>query len=128
MEVFLFFYYYVFFFFLSFLRVISFPTKNIFFLCRIGETQKKDMRAPPLSLSLSGVLLNNLTIFLFIENANDGSQHLRDMLPFSSSSSLFFIFISVFFRSMRSMNFFSRRLNVTDRHALYLPPSLSLSY
>lgn len=128
MEVFLLLFF-VFFFFPSFFHVISFPTKNNYSSPNGRDTKEGYERAPSFSpsLSLSGVLLNNLTIFLFIENANDGSQHLRDMLPFSTnSSSLFFILISVFFSVDVKYEFLLASSYVTDRHASHpLPPSLS---
>ncbi len=67
-----------------FFRVISFPTKtdddpNNSSSCRFGNIQRRDAR--PLSLSLPRLLKN---IVNFYENTNDGSQHLRKMLPFFS--------------------------------------------
>ncbi len=90
-----FFYIYIFFSFFLFSRHLFSDQQQLFFAS--SATHKREMRAPSLSLPR---LLNNLTIF-FCGNANDGSQHLRDTLPFFSS--LFFTFIS-FFRYMLSMS------------------------
>jgi hypothetical protein len=99
-------------FFLSFFRVNSFPTNNNF--SSPVRQYTKERCASPHTLSLFFfffflVLLNKLTIF-FSKNANNGSQHLRDTLPFFSS--LFFIFIS-FFRYTLSVSFLDVLVNMT---------------
>ncbi len=75
-------FFYIYSFLSLFFRVISFPTKtdddpNNNSSCRFGNIQRRDAR--PLSLSR---LLKNIAIFC--ENANDGSQHLRNTLLFFS--------------------------------------------
>ncbi len=108
-----------FFFFLSFFRVISFPTNNNFSLV-VRQYTKERCASPTLLLLL--LLLSRFaeqpqrTFFFSNENANNGSQHLRDMLPFFRS--LFFIFIS-FFRYTLSVSSVDVIVNVTYSQAFW---------
>jgi hypothetical protein len=85
-----FFYIYIYSFLSFFFRVISFPTNNNFSL-PVRQHKKEGCTSTLSSTEQS----NNF----FSEDTNDGSQHLRDMLPFFSS--LFFIFISFFRYTLR---------------------------
>lgn len=118
-----------FFFFSLFLfRLISFPLRRTTFLCRIARHKREEYACAPsfffLPLCLSGVLLNNLTIFFFslrtqMTGANTYATCFRSLAVYFSYSSQFF------FRSIWSMNFspHTHLFNVTDRHAFCLSSS-----